>query len=80
MTGVRERKPNDTKKTDEALGREVDRVQVGDRGVEVARGSDERLDGSDHLVRGLSHGPDDTQEGNKDSGEERAEELHSGED
>ena len=34
------------------------------------------MDCSDHLVRGLSRGPNDAQERNKDGGKEDVEELH----
>ena len=66
------------RETYEALGGEVDRVQPADLGVEAARGGDEGLDRTDHLVRSLRHGPDDAEEGNEDRGEEGAEELHRG--
>ena len=66
------------KRTYETLGRKVDRIQTADLGVEVARGSDERLDRIDHLVGGLSHSPDDAKEGNEGDGEESVEELHGG--
>ena len=65
-----------SQRTYEAQSGEVDGVQASDLGLEVTRSGGERLDCSDHLVRGLSHGPNDTQEGNKDGGKEDVEELH----
>ena len=65
-----------SQRTYEAQSGEVDGVQTSDLGVEGTRSGGERLDCSDHLVRGLSHGPNDTQEDKKDSGEECVEELH----
>ena len=65
--------------TYEALGREVDHGQTSDLDIECTSRGNKRLDGSDHLVRGLTHGPDDTEEEDIDCDEERAEGLHRGE-